>query len=170
MREAKAQCAIASHGDSADRASRAAGANPVFTFDVGQELLQKKIVVAHGSVRRIDVKAAAAFGCGDEKIAHLVLLAQILEQRPAATVEEGLLVIAQTVQEIEHRIALWRILLRGGIVVCRYVDAIMHDLLKDMAVQCTAVDAALSGRKGRHNQKEQEDKPEGADHAGLITR
>src|SRR6202030_157153 len=100
----------------------------------------------------------------------LALFAKLVQRCPAATIEEGLLVIAQTVQKIEHRMVLGRILRRAGIVACRYVDAIMHDLLKDMAVQCTAVDAALSGRKGRHNQKEQEDKPEGADHAGPITR
>ncbi len=73
-----------------------------------------------------------------------MLLTKIVEQRPSAAVEERLLVIAEAVQEIEHRILLCRILVRAGVVAGGKIDAVMDWMFQNAAVQRIAVDAALS--------------------------
>ncbi len=147
MREGKAQRSVAAHGNSADGAACAAGTYSVFAFDVRQKLLQKKIAVTHGTIGGVDVKTASAFGSDDEKIAHLALVTQIFEQGPATAVEEGLLVVAEAVQKIEHRITLCWMLCGARIVFSGQIDAIVNHLLEDMAFQSAAVDPALRGRR-----------------------
>ena len=169
MRERETQGPVAAHGNSADGAARAAGPDPVFAFNVRQEFLQKKVVVAYRALGGVDVEAAPALRRDDEKVAHLVLVAQIVEQRPSTAIEECLLVVAQAVQKIEHRITRWGMLRRARIVARGHVDAIADHLFEDVAVESAAVDAALRGRRGSSDQEEQ-DEPEGADHAGQFTR
>src|SRR5580658_3580745 len=116
MGESEAQRSVAAHGNSADGAACAAGSYPVLAFDVRQKLLQEKVAVAYRTVGRVDVETAPALRRDDEKVAHLVLFAEVVEQGPAAAVEERLLVVAQAVQEVQHRIALNRTLRRARIV------------------------------------------------------
>ena len=76
-----------------------------------------------------------------------MLAAQIIEQGPAATVEEGPLIVAQAVQKIEHRIVLGGLLRRTRIVGCGQVHAVMDHLFEDVAIQSVAIDAALGRRR-----------------------
>src|ERR1700721_1715631 len=154
MGEGDPQCSIAAHGNAADRAARAPRKNAVGTFDVRHELLQKKIAVAHRAIRRVDVKASSAFRRNDEKISQLVLVTQIVEQGPSATVEQRLLVVAEAVQKIKHRIALRRISRRAGIVSRWQVDTVVNRLLENSAVQRVAIDAALRTRVSRQTNEE----------------
>src|SRR5579864_599499 len=101
MGEGHTQGAIPAHGDPADCTSGTAGANAVSAFDVGHELLQKEIAVAYGAVRGINVETSSAFRGHDQKIPHLVLIAQIVEKRPASTFKQSLFVVSKTMQEIE---------------------------------------------------------------------
>lgn len=73
-----------------------------------------------------------------------MVLAEIVEHRPAAAVEERFLVVAQAVQEIEYWIVLGRVLLCAGVVAGWKVDAVMDCILENPAVQSVAFDAALS--------------------------
>ena len=130
------------------------GANAVFALDVRHEFLQKEIAVAYRAVGRVDVEAAPALRRDDQKIAHLVLVAQIVEQRPAAAVEKCLLVVAQAVQKIEHRISLRRMLRRARVVAGGQVDAVMDDMFQDVAVQRAAIDAALRAAPDAGNSSE----------------
>src|SRR5579863_6054117 len=116
MRETEPQSSITAHGNSADRSSRTSRANAVGVFDMRHKLLQEKIAVVYRAVSRVDIEAAPAFGRNDEKVAHPMLVAKIVEQSPSAAVEECLLAVSQTVQEIEHRIALRGISRRTCIV------------------------------------------------------
>src|SRR5215471_3874976 len=95
MRKRKPQCAVPSHGNSGDRASNSPGDNPVFSFNVRHELLQEEIAVPHGSICRIDIEAAPSLWRGDQKVTHLLLFAQIVQQSPTAAVKKRLLVVAE---------------------------------------------------------------------------
>ena len=72
---------------------------------------------------------------------------QIVDQSPATAIEERLLVIAEAVQEIKDWISLRRRLLRARIVTGGDVDAIMDWTLENVALQSTAIDAALALRE-----------------------
>src|SRR5579863_4087359 len=129
-----------------------------------EKFLQKKIAVAHRAVGGVDVEAASALRCGDQEITHFMLLTEIIEQAPAAATEQGLLVIAQSVQEIKHWITSRRMLGRAGVISGGQIDAIMNDLLEDVAVERAAVDAALSGgwtaRNQNGDQRQDREEPE----------
>src|ERR1039458_2824929 len=134
MRERETQGSVAAHGDPADGAAGAAGKNPVLAFDLRDEFLQEEVVIAHKAIGGVDVKAAAALRSDDQKVTHLVLVAQILEQGPAAAVEKRLFVVSQTAKKIEYRITL-RGLLGGACIVARgQVDAKVDHLFQDVAV------------------------------------
>src|SRR5258708_36377201 len=101
MREGKTQSSVTPHGDAADRSPGAAEANSILAFPVGRELLQKKIVVAHRAIGRVDVEAAPSFTGHYEKVSYLMLIAVIIKQGPAAAVEKSLLVRAYAMSEIK---------------------------------------------------------------------
>src|SRR5215471_2589038 len=105
MRERKPQCTVTSHGNAGDRASSSPGDNPVFSFNVWHELLQEEIAIPHGTIRRIDVEAAPSVRCCDQKVSHLLLLSQIVQQSPTAAVKKRLLVVTEPMKEIENGIS-----------------------------------------------------------------
>ena len=144
MAKGETQRTVSAHGDAGDRSIAAALADAVFLFDEWDELLQEKIAVAFGTVGGVDVKTSSTFGSDDKKIAELVLLAEIVEHRPAAAVEKRFLVVAQAMEEIEHWVVLWRVLFCFGVVAGGKVDAVMDRVLENPAVESIAFDAALS--------------------------
>src|ERR1041385_2904201 len=146
MPEGVSQCAIPSHGNSADGARRAASANAVLAFNVRHEFLQKKIAGAESAVGGIDVKASPAFRCDDQKITHAMLLTQVIQQRPSSAVEQSSFVVAQAVQEIQNRIRLL-----CGVVSRGQVNAVMHCPLENAAVDRTAIDPTLGKGNYRHD-------------------
>ena len=144
MAEGETQRTVSPHRDSGDRSIVAAFADAVFPFDERDKLLQKKIAVTNRTVSGVDVETFSAFGSNNEKIAEFMLLAKIVEHRPAAAVEERFLVIAQAVEEIEHWIVLGRFVVCARIVAGWKVDAVMDRVLENAAVQSVAFDATLS--------------------------
>ena len=145
----KAQRAIASHGHSGDAAVAAARAHAILALDERHEFLEEEIAVADfGFIcvplgNRVDVKAAPALRGDDKEIANLVLLAQVLDQLPGAGVNEGLLVVAESMQKIEHGI-----LFAGVEVVgCGQQHAIVNGLAQNAALDVGTVNAALGGER-----------------------
>jgi hypothetical protein len=133
--------------------------------------LQKEITVAHRTVSRINVERSSAFGRDDEKFSHLVLAAKIVEHRPSPAIEKCSLVIAETVQKIQHGICLRGMLSRTGIVAGGKVDAVVNRMLQNLAVQRVAVDAALRvSRNGNNETSEQKDDSEPVIHSIQFTR
>src|SRR5260370_14697990 len=146
MGKGKAQGAIASHGYPADGSPFATGTNAISCLNVRDELTQKKITVANCAVGRVDVKTAPAFGRDDEKVSYFAPMFQIIEQRPPTAVEQGLLVIAEPMKKIEHRISELGLLRRCRIIACWHIDAVMDFNLENIAVECIAIDPALRVR------------------------
>src|SRR5580704_565865 len=123
------QRSVASHGNSADRTGTADLIDAVFVFDQRNKFPKQEIAVAHGAIRRIDVKRTSAFRSGDEKFSYLVLLAKIIQHRPSTAVEERALVVSQAVQKIKHRIFLDRLPRLGRVIAGREINAIMNGRL-----------------------------------------
>src|SRR5579862_1686703 len=151
MGEGKTQSAITTHRDAADGTAGTPWPDAILPFDVWKKFLEEKIAVADGAIRRIDVETATGLGSNDQEIAQPVLLAKIIEQRPTAALEQGLLVIAQPVQKIKHWITLRKL---GCIVVSRRkINTIADNALQDPAIERTAVDPALCAQRERGAEK-----------------
>ena len=105
IREGKPERSVASHGNAGNGASLSPGQGPVLAFDVGHELAQKEVAVALRSVGRIDIEARAPFRSDDQEVTNLAMFPQVFDQRPASAARERLLVVAQPVQVVEHRVA-----------------------------------------------------------------
>src|SRR3974377_1449781 len=102
MQECKPESAVSAHGYAADGPASASSRHPIFLFYVGDEFLQKEVVVAKRAVRRVDGEAPPAIRRHDEKVAQFVLMAQVVDQGPGAAVEQRLFVVTQAVQEVEN--------------------------------------------------------------------
>src|SRR5208282_2400225 len=83
-------------------------------------------------------------------------LAEIVEQRPSAAVKERLLVVAESVKEIKHWIALRRVLRCARGIARGQVDAVVHRIFENSAIQRVAVDPALSMCWERNYQRHQQ--------------
>src|SRR5690348_2668298 len=105
MKESHAQGAIASHGDSADAARFAARGNAVAFLNRGHEFLQEEIVVAEPAVVRIHEETGITGRRDDEEIAKFVAVPQLFDQIESAGAHEHLLVVAESMEVIEHGIA-----------------------------------------------------------------
>src|SRR5580704_2063009 len=152
MSERQPQGSVTAHRNSADRASLTTRANSVLAVDVRHELLQKKIAVAHRTVGGVDVKTPPALRRGDEEIAHLMLIAQIVQKCPAAAVEQRLFVVAEAVKKIQDRITPRRILGCARVVARGQVNAIVNASLQDLTIQRAAIDATLRGGRSGERQ------------------
>src|SRR5579862_3115454 len=148
---------------------RAVRADPIVALDDGQEFLDEKILVPDAAVARIDVKGAAGSGRGNQELADAFLVPEILDQVPAAGIEEDLLIFAEAVKEIEHRVA------AGFIrIVARWKkNAIRNAAFEDFAGDGTAFGAACGvGRAGEkeaaEQQKQKRRRDAGATRAGSM--
>jgi hypothetical protein len=135
------QGAVASHRNAGDGAIGATGTDAVVAFDEGKELLQKKILVTDFAVAGIDVEAGFAGGSGDEEILQMTFIAEVFDEIPAAGVEEGLLVVAEAVKEIEDGEAAGFVGVKAG----RQKNAIGNGTREDFAGDGIALDAAGGG-------------------------
>src|ERR1700691_2034081 len=113
-------------------------------FDVGNELANKEIAVAHAAVGGVDVEAALPFGRDDQEVGDLILPAEIFSNAPSSTLKQGLFIVAEPMQKIEHGIMPWRTAGSGGGVAGWQHHAVADDLSEDTALQCVAIDAVLS--------------------------
>jgi len=169
MQKSKTQRAISAHGDAANGSIAPSFADTVLSFDQRDEFLQEKIAVAHRAVGRIDVETSSTFWSDDEELSHLVLSAEIVEQRPASTVKESSLVVSEAVQKIQHGIGLGRVAGSAGIVAGGKVNAIMDLVFQYPAVQSVAVDPALRMKpKGDSQRRDQEDDSKTARHRSSL--
>ncbi len=116
-------------------------ADAIFAFDVRHEFLQKEIAVAERIAGRVDVETALAFRRHHQKVADLMLAAQVFDYAPSAGAEQRLLVLAKTVEKVEHGIAPRRRFL--GVIVRRQLHTVVDRLLENAAVDDVAVGTAL---------------------------
>jgi hypothetical protein len=117
--------------------------------------LQKKILVTNFAITRVDVKAGFARGSGDEEILEAAFFAEVFDEVPGARAEEGLLVVAEAVEEIEDGEAARFVGVKAG----RKKNAIRNGTRKDFAGNGVAFGAAGSGRSAGEV-KEVEEKEE----------
>ena len=105
MKQRHSQCSIASHGNAANSARFAARGNAVAAFDCGHELPQEKILIAQSVVVRVHEETCVTRRRDDDEIAKLAPVPKLLDQIEAAGAHEHLLVVAESVEVIDHRIA-----------------------------------------------------------------
>ncbi len=151
--EGEAQRAVTAHGNPCDRMVGAALLDTIFRFDPRNKFLQKEIAITNGAIGRIDVKATFPFRRDDKEIAQLMLLAKIVEQRPTPAIEKCLLVVSQTVQKVKHGILLLRTPGCARIVACRKIDTVVNRIFQYLAVECVAIDPALSAQRQRERDR-----------------
>lgn len=149
MTEGEMQGAVAAHGNARDRAIGAAWARSITAFDEREEFAQKEVLVTEFAVARVDVKAGCARGSGNEEFLEAAFFAEILDEVPAAGVEERLLVVAEAVEEIENR----EVARFVGIKAGRQKDTIWHRASKNFAGNGVALDAAGSCVRTREIKK-----------------
>ncbi len=128
------------------------GANAIVAFDVWNELTNDEIFVAHLAVARIDVESAVAIGRRDQELANCLLVTQILYQIHDAGLNQGLLVVADTMQKIKD----W---VDGGFirVVVRGKDhAVPNRVPENLARNRTAFCAAGARCGQRHRRQNPE--------------
>ena len=151
MSEGEAQRSVSAHGDAGNGSALASGADAISALDVGHELLQKKIAVAERIVRRVDVETASSVRRDNEKVTDLMLAAKVFDQAPSPGVEQRLLVLSETMQEVENRIA--SLLCVDGVVVWWQLHTVVHSPLEDAAVYGVAVGPALrAGCQGKEDE------------------
>src|SRR6202040_1151158 len=133
---------------------RARRCNPVPAFHRRHEFAKKKILVPLLAVVRINVKTRSRRGRHYQKFAQLMLLPQIFDQIPAPRMQKHLLVIAEPVKKIEHRIAL-RLL---DVVTRRKQNAVRNGTREKLASYALALHATgslCSGTRRSANQQSQ---------------
>src|SRR3979411_2932404 len=72
---------------------------------------------------------------------------QIIADPPSPAGEQGLLVVAEPVKKIEHRISGLRVLRRRRVIAWGKIDAVVDVILKNLAVESIAIDPTLSVRR-----------------------
>lgn len=112
------------------------------------ELLQKKVVVRVLPVGGVDEEAAASFRSGHDEVADLVSALKVFDQPPPAAAHERLLVLAKTVQEVEHGV-----LLGFLVVICGKHYAVADGPVQNSAIEDGAIDTALRPRDWYQSQK-----------------
>ena len=140
MTKRQMQGAVAAHGHAGDSTTAAAFFRAVMRIDEGHHFLNQKILVGAFSVARIDEEGAIAIGRDDQKFTDLHLFPQILREIEAAGVDHGLLVLAEAVQEIQHRVAARPVVVVAG----RQQNAVL-----DFAVEKLAGHGATLGPRRR---------------------
>src|SRR5581483_5338766 len=103
-------------------------------FDIGKELGQKEVAIAIASARGVNEERSPAFRGDDQKVADLLLPAEVFDQAPATAAEQHLLVLSQAVEEVERRIFPALLLFVAG----RQHYAIAHRASQNAAVQDAA--------------------------------
>lgn len=129
---------VAAHRNSADTAGMSERRSAIRTVDEGNEFTDEEIFVADAAVAGVDVEAGAGVGRDDEEFADLVLLPKVLDEIPAAGVDEELFVAAEAVKKIENGVAARF----GGVVARRKDGAVANIVAKDFAGSGAAFDAA----------------------------
>ncbi len=155
MSEGEMEGAVAAHGNAGNRAIGAAGTEAVAAFDERKKFLQEEGLVADFAVAGIDVEASPARGSGDEEFLEAAFFAEILDEVPAAGVEKCLLVVAESVEEIENGEAARFVGVKAG----WQKNAIRNRVSKNFAGNGVALCAAGSSvRTGEVKEAEESEK------------
>jgi hypothetical protein len=150
--------AVAAHGNAGDGAIGTAGTDAVVPLDKREKFIEKEILVADSAVAGIDVEAGFAGGSGDEEILQMTFIAEVFDEIPAASVEEGLLVVAEAVKEIKDGEAARFVSIKAG----GKENAIRNGAREDFAGDGVALDTAGGGvrtgevKKVEESEREQE--------------
>jgi hypothetical protein len=141
MSEGEMEGAVAAHGNAGNGAIGAAGTDAVAVFDERKKFPQEEGFVADFAVAGVDIEASPAGGSGDEEFLEAAFFAEILDEVPAAGVEKCLLVVAESVEEIENGEAARFVGIKAG----RQKDAVRNRARKDFAGDGVAFGAAGRG-------------------------
>jgi hypothetical protein len=152
MMEGEMERAVAAHGNAGDGAIGAAGTYAIEAFDERKKFLQEKILVAGFAVPGIDVEAGRAGGSGDKEILEAPFFAEILDEIPGAGAEEGLLIVAEAVEEIEDGEAAGLVGVKAG----RQENAVWNRARKNFAGDGVAFGAAGGGGGAREVEEVEE--------------
>ena len=145
MAECQVERTVASHRDSIDRPIRPAWCNPVPPFDEREEFPDHEVLITILAVSGIDVKTGTGRRSGNQELLDFVFRPKIFDQIPGATVNEELVVVAQSVEKIENGEMPGLISIkRGG-----QKDAIGNRTREDLARQGIALNAAKGQRRER---------------------
>lgn len=159
MTKREMQRAIAAHGDSRDGAIGTARTHAVAALDERKEFLEKKVLVTNFAVERVDVEAGAARGSGDEEFLDAAFFAEVVDEVPASGTKEHLLVVAETVKEIEDGKAERFI----GVEAGGEKNAVRHSTIEDLAGERIAFDAGRGEKTRRREVKDEKEIKEKAD-------
>src|ERR1700689_59783 len=140
----KTQRTVATHGNTADTAVLALGANAIVTLDIGNEFADEKILVSHFSVAGVDVETSASVGCDNQELANFVLGPKIDHKVHSALINQKLRVGAEPVKEIQYGIPLLFRIITGG-----KNHAVRYGAVENLAGYGTAFGAAKSGGLSR---------------------
>src|SRR5205085_6041226 len=102
VRKREVQRAIAAHGDAPDSTECTTRTCTIALFDIWEKLLQEELLITSAPVARINVESCASGRGHDQKIADALLLAQVIGNTHAAGTKQHLLVVTQSVKEIER--------------------------------------------------------------------
>ena len=98
-------------------------------LDEGNKFPQQEIFVARMAIVGIDIETCFACRCYDQEFAELMPLPEIFGEIPAARANEGLLVVAKAVQEIQDGI----MAIFVGVVAWRQKRAVGNLFAEDFA-------------------------------------
>src|SRR5580700_1102548 len=144
------QRSVASHGNTGNRSCLTLPPNAIVGFNVGDEFLQEEIAVSDFPVGGVYVEAGLRLRCDDQEITDLVLLTQVFDQVPSRGFEQGLFILTEAVQEIEHRVTLC-----GRRIVSRRQEHTVVDYFsEDVTLEGVAIDTALCRCRDCEPQKE----------------
>src|SRR5579863_3662336 len=152
IEKCEAEGPVASHGDAGDGAVTLVAKNAVMTFDEGQKFADEEVLVADAAVSGVDVEGAAGAGRDDEEVGDLAVLPEVLDHVEAAGIDEELRVAAETVEEVEDRIATGFVRVVGG----REDHAVGNGVAEDFAGGFATFGAALSAGRGSGAKREHE--------------
>src|SRR5579875_694820 len=149
IKQREPQRAITSHGNAANAAGAAPGHHAIAMLDVGHEFADEKTLVIIAAIQRIDVKAVTCRWRDDQKLADAALAPKVLNQIPAAGIEQDLRVFVQAVKKIEDGEAPRFI----RIVAWRQQNAVWDGTPENFAAHGAAFGASCAGRPCRHSKQ-----------------
>ena len=143
--EGQTQRTIATHGNTGNAAGGASAFRAILLLHLRHEFLLQKIFVARLAILRVEVETVAAAGRENNEIADFALAAKIGHDVPSAEVEQRLLVVAQSMQVIQHRVASGFVLIEVG----RKIGAVAYRTGQHLRLDDRALGPSLSVQQRR---------------------
>src|SRR5438105_2648414 len=102
MSEGEAKRSIPAHRQAGDSARLAHTNHAELRFDLRNKFRKEEVAVAISAIGGVDEECAPAFSRDDYKLANRMVLAQVLDQPPASSEHQRLLILTEAVQKIKN--------------------------------------------------------------------